>query len=105
MEAARVAVELVPPQERGIVSGGMTYGDTNSARHGDTGRQEREESSSMAEERVELLCNDTTLDPNMDLRTVKSFIWKSGSDLVLHYRCVLGSVRKLGTIIFFIPGL
>lgn len=34
-------------------------------------------------ERVELLCNDTTLDPNMDLRTVKSFIWKSGSDLVL----------------------
>ena len=63
-------------------------------RHGDTGRQDREESSSMAEERVELLCNDTTLDPNMDLRTVKSFIWKSGSDLVLHYRWVQGNDWK-----------
>lgn len=60
---------------------------------------------------VELLCNDSVLDPNSDLRTVsfirwinrdllpfsiqdfliflmqvKHFIWKSGSDLVLHYR-------------------
>lgn len=26
------------------------------------------------------------LDPNMDLRTVKHFIWKSGGDLTLHYR-------------------
>ena len=26
------------------------------------------ESGSVAEERVELLCNDTMLDPNMDLR-------------------------------------
>jgi len=66
--------------------GGSGAGTPTGERHGDTGRQEREESSSMAEERVELLCNDTTLDPNMDLRTVKSFIWKSGSDLVLHYR-------------------
>ena len=52
----------------------------------------------MAEERVELLCNDTTLDPNMDLRTVKSFIWKSGSDLVLHYRWVQGNDWKKVTI-------
>ena len=42
--------------------------------------------SSIAEERVELLCNDKTLDPNMDLRTVKHFIWKSSSDLVLNYK-------------------
>lgn len=35
--------------------------------------------------RVELLCNDQILDPNMDLRTVKHFIWKSGGDLVLYY--------------------
>lgn len=41
---------------------------------------------SLAEERVELLCNDQVLDPNLDLRTVKHFIWKSSSDLVLHYR-------------------
>lgn len=39
-----------------------------------------------AEERVELLCQDQVLDPNMDLRTVKHFIWKSGGELILHYR-------------------
>lgn len=39
-----------------------------------------------AEEKVELLCQDQLLDPNMDLRTVRHFIWKSGGDLVLHYR-------------------
>lgn len=26
------------------------------------------------------------LDPDMDLRTVKHFIWKSSSDLVLNYK-------------------
>ncbi|XP_023931013.1 WD repeat-containing protein 48-like [Lingula anatina] len=39
-----------------------------------------------AEEKVELLCNDQILDANMDLRTVKHFIWKQGGDLTLHYR-------------------
>jgi len=28
------------------------------------------------------------LDPNMDLRTVKHFIWKQGGDLTLQYRPV-----------------
>ncbi|XP_059483067.1 WD repeat-containing protein 48 [Neocloeon triangulifer] len=42
--------------------------------------------STPPEARVELLCNDQLLDPNMDLRTVKYYIWKSSSDLVLHYR-------------------
>ena len=28
------------------------------------------------------------LDPNMDLRTVKHFIWKQGGDLILHYRTI-----------------
>jgi WD repeat-containing protein 48 len=45
-----------------------------------------EDSASLAEDRVELLCNDQVIDPNLDLRTVKHFIWKSSSDLVLHYR-------------------
>ncbi len=45
-----------------------------------------DDSSSIAEDKVELLCNDRLLDPNMDLRTVRHFIWKSGSDLVLNYR-------------------
>lgn len=45
-----------------------------------------EERLSIAEEKVELSCQDQVLEPNMDLRTVKHFIWKSGGDLVLNYR-------------------
>lgn len=40
------------------------------------------------DDKVEILCNDQILDANMDLRTVKHFIWKQGSDLTLHYRIV-----------------
>jgi len=74
-----------------VMNGGSEGGSgagtpTSDKNHTDNGRHEREESGSVAEDRVELLCNDTMLDPNMDLRTVKHFIWKSGSDLVLHYR-------------------
>ncbi|KAL4217901.1 WD repeat-containing protein 48 [Mactra antiquata] len=47
---------------------------------------EMEESSVVAEEKVELLCNDQVLNPNMDLRTVKHFIWKQGGDPILNYR-------------------
>ena len=45
-----------------------------------------EDVSSIADEKVELLCNDQLLDPGLDLRTVKHFIWKQGGDLTLHYR-------------------
>lgn len=38
------------------------------------------------EERIELLCNDIVLDPNMDLRTVRHFIWKVSADLTFHYK-------------------
>ncbi|VDN89619.1 unnamed protein product [Brugia pahangi] len=38
------------------------------------------------EERVELYCQDQKLDPEMDLRTVKHFIWKQGGDLMLYYK-------------------
>lgn len=48
--------------------------------------KEPEDLSAAAVEKVELLCQDQVLDPNMDLRTVKHFIWKSGGDLVLNYR-------------------
>ncbi|XP_046396386.1 WD repeat-containing protein 48 [Ischnura elegans] len=44
------------------------------------------ETASLAEEKVELLCNDQVLDPSMDLRTVRHFIWKNSADVVLHYR-------------------
>ena len=88
-----------------VMNGGSEGGSGAGTPTGDRNQSDREagESSSMAEDRVELLCNDTILDPNMDLRyphrtqsvlmlispcsrTVKHFIWKSSSDLVLHYR-------------------
>lgn len=47
-----------------------------------------EERASIAEEKVELLCQDQVLEATMDLRTVRHFVWKSGGDLVLHYRPV-----------------
>ncbi|XP_075545424.1 WD repeat-containing protein 48 isoform X1 [Dermacentor variabilis] len=59
-------------------------GDSN----GTTGAATDDERASIAEEKVELLCQDQVLDPSMDLRTVRHFIWKSGADLVLHYRPV-----------------
>ncbi|CAG2165786.1 unnamed protein product [Oppiella nova] len=51
-----------------------------------SGGDRDDERLSIAEEKVELSCQDMTLDPNLDLRTVRHFIWKSGGDLVLHYK-------------------
>ncbi|CAH3194260.1 unnamed protein product, partial [Porites evermanni] len=48
--------------------------------------QQLEELGALAEARVELLCHEQVLDPNMDLRTVRHFIWKGGGDLLLQYR-------------------
>ncbi|XP_033993185.1 WD repeat-containing protein 48 isoform X1 [Trematomus bernacchii] len=60
---------------------------TSSSANDKPGDQEKEEDMAMlAEEKIELMCQDQVLDPNMDLRTVKHFIWKSGGDLTLHYR-------------------
>uniref|UniRef100_A0A8C6UE14 WD repeat-containing protein 48 n=1 Tax=Neogobius melanostomus TaxID=47308 RepID=A0A8C6UE14_9GOBI len=60
---------------------------TSSSTNEKPGEQEKEEDMAMlAEEKIELMCQDQVLDPNMDLRTVKHFIWKSGGDLTLHYR-------------------
>ena len=49
---------------------------------------------SIAEEKLELLCQDQVLDVNMDLRTVKHFIWKSGSELEIFYKRIDDSHRK-----------
>ncbi|KAK9980180.1 hypothetical protein ABG768_013563 [Culter alburnus] len=60
---------------------------TSSSANDKPGEQEKEEDVAvMAEEKIELMCLDQVLDPNMDLRTVKHFIWKSGGDLTLHYK-------------------
>ncbi|CAM9547553.1 WD repeat-containing protein 48 [Petromyzon marinus] len=59
----------------------------NSPNNDKTREMDKEEDiAALAEEKIELLCQDQVLDPNMDLRTVKHFIWKSGGDLTLHYR-------------------
>ncbi|XP_015116192.1 WD repeat-containing protein 48 [Diachasma alloeum] len=63
------------------VSGGSPAGDRANT-------DSNADNSSLAEEKVELLCNDQVLDPSMDLRTVKHFIWKNSADLTLYYRPV-----------------
>jgi len=45
-----------------------------------------DELAALAESKIEIRCNDTNLDPKMDLRTIRYFIWKSTTDLVLHYK-------------------
>ncbi|XP_024938013.1 WD repeat-containing protein 48 isoform X2 [Cephus cinctus] len=61
------------------VSGGSPAGDR-------TNTDSNADNASLAEEKVEILCNDQLLDPSMDLRTVRHFIWKSSADLTLRYR-------------------
>jgi WD repeat-containing protein 48 len=61
-------------------------GKNNDSCNSNSGNDRDDERLSIAEEKVELLCQDLNLDPNMDLRTVRHFIWKSGGDLVLHYK-------------------
>lgn len=39
-------------------------------------------------DQIELTCNEQVLDPSMDLRTIKHFIWKSSSDLTLYYKII-----------------
>ena len=63
-------------------SAGSPTGDHQQQRDGQQGGRTDE----VAEDRVELFCNDKLLDPNMDLRSVKHLIWKSSSDLVLNYK-------------------
>ena len=53
-----------------VMNGGSEGGSGAGTPTGDRNQSDREtgESASMAEDRVELLCNDTILGPNMDLR-------------------------------------
>uniref|UniRef100_T1JLA6 WD repeat-containing protein 48 homolog n=1 Tax=Strigamia maritima TaxID=126957 RepID=T1JLA6_STRMM len=58
--------------------------ETGSQEKGEGDKEEAE--TSIAEEKVELLCMDQILDPNVDLRTVRHYVWKNSGDLVLNYR-------------------
>uniref|UniRef100_A0A0N5A405 WD repeat-containing protein 48 homolog n=1 Tax=Parastrongyloides trichosuri TaxID=131310 RepID=A0A0N5A405_PARTI len=40
------------------------------------------------ENKIELYCNEQKLDPDMDLRSVKHFIWRQSGDVVIVYRHV-----------------
>ncbi|KAJ8020777.1 WD repeat-containing protein 48 [Holothuria leucospilota] len=64
------------------VSGSSTL----SRRSSEPSEKGEEDLTEIAMEKVELLCQDQVLDPHLDLRTVKHFIWKSGGDVVLQYR-------------------
>ncbi|KAL1775327.1 WD repeat-containing protein 48 isoform X2 [Sigmodon hispidus] len=59
---------------------------TTSSSTNEKPEQKEEDFALLAEEKIELLCQDQVLDPNVDLRTVKHFIWKSGGGLTFHYR-------------------
>ena len=39
-----------------------------------------------AHEYLELLCKGDVLDISLDLAAIKTFYWKSGKEIVLHYR-------------------
>lgn len=99
--------------DSGSVAGGGNTVSSGSPAGDRTNTDSNADNSSLAEEKVELLCNDQVLDPSMDLRTVcvkfgkasvivvekrfyiylmafqvRHFIWKSSADLTLHYRPV-----------------
>lgn len=69
-----------------VLGQGSETGSQTGNGGGDKTEKEKSSDSAMTEEKVELLCNDQVLDANMDLRTVKHFIWKQSGDLMLHYR-------------------
>lgn len=75
--------------EKIVLSNDSSSNASNSGSGGGLGGSDKmahDELSALAEAKVEIHCNDMYLDPKMDLRTIRSFIWKSSSDLVLHYK-------------------
>lgn len=74
--------------DSGSVAGGNTVSSGSPAGERSNNTDSNADNSSIPEERVELLCNDQVLDPSMDLRTVRHFIWKKSADLTLYYRLI-----------------
>eukprot|EP00743_Colponemidia_sp_Colp-15_P005696 GILK01006124.1.p1 GENE.GILK01006124.1~~GILK01006124.1.p1 ORF type:complete len:906 (+),score=129.52 GILK01006124.1:136-2853(+) len=49
------------------------------------------------EDHLEILCRDQVLPLNMNLGTIKQFIWKESSDVTVHYRRKSGHVHNAST--------
>jgi WD repeat-containing protein 48 len=45
------------------------------------------------EQKVEIYCNNQKLEPDVDLRSVKHFVWKQAGDLVIQYKIIKGNTR------------
>jgi len=82
----RKVIEHVYEKVLGNENSGNSSNNADKEQSGPPTEEEMEELGALAEARVELLCHEQVLDPNMDLRTVRHFIWKGGGDLVLQYR-------------------
>lgn len=59
---------------------------TNSNSSQNNSQAETSGDGNSAENKIELICNEVVCDPNMDLRTVRHFIWKQSSDLTFLYK-------------------
>lgn len=60
---------------------GASHHDQGSAK----GSNHSTESNGLSFTRVDLYCNEQKINPELDLRTVKYLMWKSTSDLLIHY--------------------
>ncbi|XP_067928731.1 WD repeat-containing protein 48-like [Watersipora subatra] len=72
---------------------GQGSDDGSQSAHNDSARTDAdpEDLAAVALEKVAIYCNDQLLDPAMDLRTVKNFVWKPNSgDLILVYKQLSG---------------
>lgn len=66
--------------------------DQNTSYSTANSQDQDEDRKSLAEEKLELICQEQVLDVNMDLRTVRHFIWKSSSELEIFYKRIGGVV-------------
>ncbi|XP_015775077.1 PREDICTED: WD repeat-containing protein 48-like [Acropora digitifera] len=82
----RKVIEHVYEKVLGNDNSGNSNNHADKEQTGPPTEEELAELGALAEARVELLCHDQALDPNMDLRTVRYCIWKGGCDLALQYR-------------------
>ena len=83
-----IIVKVIEHVYEKVMNGGSEGGSGAGTPTGDRNQSDREtaESASMAEDRVELLCNDTILDPNMDLRYLYMTV-QSGVNLSVFQDC------------------